>query len=228
MLQGCFSALSLRNSICSLLIKCVSALHSTWQVFERALKGDHLLRLRRWLVDVLLNGSLWKVCPCPCSVWAHSKNTNTPIFFVQAPCSQKILFFAMVICCSTSRTRAYSEVAMTVVPYSLFFFFSLIREAELHANKEKIGCRCQEPIHSTSPSVRHGYLFICSLFVGFCVRFMRQLISPVSLQQELIRFVTACMFCIPSLSTLCDWADKHRADRTRNPARPCIPKIQKM
>lgn len=189
------------------------------------------LRLRRWLVNVLLNGSLWKVCPCPCSVWAHSQNTNTPLF-CSSTLQPKNDFFAMVICCLTRRTLAFSEVAMTVVPYSryprFFFFLGWIREAELHANKEKLGCRCQEPVHSTSPSVRHGYLFICSLFVAFCVRFIRQLISPVSLQQELIRFVTACMLCIPPLSALCDWADKHRADRTRNPARPCIPKIQKM
>lgn len=82
------------------------------------------LRLRRWLVNVLLNGSLWKVCPCPCSVWAHSQNTNTPLF-CSSTLQPKNDFFAMVICCLTRRTLAFSEVAMTVVTYSRYprFFF---------------------------------------------------------------------------------------------------------
>lgn len=93
----------------------------------------------------------------------------------------------------------------------------LYSRGRIACEQREIGCRCQEPIHFNSLSVRHGYLFICSFLVGFCLGFIRQLISPVSLKQESIRFKQACMLCISPLSVLCDWEDKHHAYRTHTP-----------
>lgn len=220
MLQGCFSALSLRNLICSLLIKCVSALHSMWQIFEQV-KMAHS-QMRHQFVAVLLSGALWNVCPSPC--------TQTPLS-VQVFCGQKYFFYKSNLSPILIKpTHSFSQVVLIVVPCSHrpYFTFGLIQEVELHGNKEKLDVGAKSQFNPPLPSVRHGYLFICSFFVGFCLCFIRQLISPVSLKQELIRFTTACLLWIPLLCVMCDWEKKHHAYRTLTPTPPCIPKIQKM
>lgn len=129
------------------------------------------LRLRRWLVNVLLNGSLWKVCPCPCSVWAHSQNTNTPLF-CSSTLQPKNYFFAMVICCLTRRTLAFSEVAMTVVPYSryprFFFFWAEFERQNCMRTKKNLAAGAKSQF---TPPLHQWDMVICS-FVLFLLPFV--------------------------------------------------------
>lgn len=76
------------------------------------------------------------------------------------------------------------------------WIFWLHPRGRIPSEQREIGCRCQEPIYSTFPSVRLGYLFICSFFFCLCLCSIRQIISPVSLKQESIRFKAACVVCI--------------------------------
>lgn len=155
MLQGCVAALSLSNLICSLLIKCVSAFHSMWGVVE-SVRMRHSLR---WSTSSLFSDEKFAFL---LAVQPDSKVQMH--LFVKRFCNLKHnnfnkRFFLVLIKLFWSCAQSCSLTTILGL-----FEFWLHSRGRIRSEQREIGCRCQEPIYSTSPSVRHGYLFICSFF----------------------------------------------------------------
>lgn len=158
MLQGCVSALSLSNLICSLLIKCVSVLHSMWRVLE----SDTVWDGARSLV------CSWVMKSLPFSSQRKPDSKVQMYLFVKRCCSLKHdffndCFFAVLIKLFWSCAESCPLAARPA------WIFWLHPRGRIPSEQREIGCRCQEPIYSTSPSVRLGYLFICSFFLPLFV-----------------------------------------------------------
>lgn len=161
-----------------------------------------------------------------CCLSLSSQSTNTPFSCsrVEQPKNSfcKSNFFPILI----KHTQLFWSGADSF-PVQLLALLHFCLEVELHVNKEKLDVGAKSQF---TPPLHQSDMVICSfvLFLGgFCLCFIRQLISPVSLKQELIRFKAACMLCI-SLSLRCLSA---RISTTQagltTPPLPACPKTQK-
>lgn len=153
------------------------------------------LRIRhslRWCTSSLVCS--WVMKSLPFSSQRKPDSKVQMYLFVKRCCSLKHdffndCFFAVLIKLFWSCAESCPLAARPA------WIFWLHPRGRIPSEQREIGCRCQEPIYSTSPSVRLGYLFICSFFC-LCLCSIRQIISPVSLKQESIRFKAACVVCI--------------------------------
>ncbi len=189
---------SLCNLICCLLIKCVSALHSTWQVFEQKwTKFSDAAAVRLCALECLL---LCKVYPCPCSV-GSLKNTNTS-HGARAPCSQKITF------CKSNLFLNQTHPSCDSCPMQWLSLRHLWHHSRGRNTFEQgeTRCRCQEPIHSTSPSVRHGYLFTVLFLLAFiCASYNNNFPCELAAGIDQVR---DCLYALHSSSLRAVWLSR--------------------
>lgn len=127
------------------------------------------LRIRhslRWCTSSLVCS--WVMKSLPFSSQRKPDSKVQMYLFVKRCCSLKHdffndCFFAVLIKLFWSCAESCPLAAQPA------WIFWLHPRGRIPSEQREIGCRCQEPIYSTSPSVRLGYLFICSFFLPLFV-----------------------------------------------------------